>query len=44
MTLTNSNLDDQVNLGSNISENQLTERSLISNEIQVWTRNGEKEQ
>ena len=42
MTLTNSNLVDQENLGSNILENQLTEPSLISNEIQVWTQEMEK--
>ena len=42
MTLTNSNLVDQENLGPNILENQLTEPSLISNEIQVWTQEMEK--
>ena len=42
MTLTNSNLVEQENLGSNILENQLTEPSLISNEIQVWTQEMEK--
>ena len=42
MTLTNSNLVDQENLGSNILENQLTEPSLISNEIQVSTQEMEK--
>ena len=42
MTLTNSNLDDQENLGFNNVENQLTEPSLISNEIQVWTQEMEK--
>ena len=41
-TLTNSNLVDQENLGPNILENQLTEPSLISNEIQVWTQEMEK--
>ena len=44
MTLTNLNLVDQENLGSNILENQLTEPSLISNESQVWTQEmGKKE-
>ena len=42
VTLTNSNLVDQENLGPNILENQLTEPSLISNEIQVWTQEMEK--
>ena len=42
MTLTNSNLVDQENLGPSILENQLTEPSLISNEIQVWTQEMEK--
>ena len=42
MTLTNSNLVDQENSGPNISENQLTEPSLISNEIQVGTQEMEK--
>ena len=42
ITLTNSNLVDQENLGPNILENQLTEPSLISNEIQVWTQEMEK--
>ena len=42
MTLTNSNLVDQENLSPNILENQLTEPSLISNEIQVWTQEMEK--
>ena len=42
MTLTNSNLVDQENLGPNILENQLAEPSLISNEIQVWTQEMEK--
>ena len=41
-TLTNSNLVDQENLGPNILDNQLTEPSLISNEIQVWTQEMEK--
>ena len=41
-TLTNSNLVDQENSGPNILENQLTEPSLISNEIQVWTQEMEK--
>ena len=42
MTLTNSNLVDQENLGPNTLENQLAEPSLISNEIQVWTQEMEK--
>ena len=42
ITLTNSNLVDQENLGPNILKNQLTEPSLISNEIQVWTQKMEK--
>ena len=42
MTLTNSNLVDQENLGSNILENQLTEPSLMSNEFQGWTQEMEK--
>ena len=42
MTLTNSNLVDQENLGSNILENQRTEPSVTSNEIQVWTQEMEK--
>ena len=42
MTLTNSSLVDQENSGPNILENQLTEPSLISNEIQVWTQEMEK--
>ena len=42
MTLTNSNLVDQENLGPNILENQITEPSVISNEIQVWTQEMEK--
>ena len=42
ITLTNSNSVDQENLGPNILENQLTEPSLISNEIQVWTQEMEK--
>ena len=42
MTLTNSNLVDQKNLGPNTLENQLAEPSLISNEIQVWTQEMEK--
>ena len=42
MTLTNSNLVDQENLGPNILENQITEPSVISNEIQVWTQVMEK--
>ena len=42
ITLTNSNLVDQENLGPNILENKLTEPSLISNEIQVWTQEMEK--
>ena len=42
ITLTNSNLIDQENLGPNILENHLTEPSLISNEIQVWTQEMEK--
>ena len=41
-TLTNFNLVDQENLGPNILDNQLTEPSLISNEIQVWTQEMEK--
>ena len=42
MTLTNSNLFDQENLGPNILANQITEPSVISNEIQVWTQEMEK--
>ena len=42
ITLTKSNSVDQENLGPNILENQLTEPSLISNEIQVWTQEMEK--
>ena len=42
MTLTNSNLVDQENLGPNILANQITEPSVISNEIQVWTQEMEK--
>ena len=42
MTLTNSNLVDQENLGPNILENQITEPSVISNEVQVWTQEMEK--
>ena len=42
MTLIDSNLVDQENLGPNILENQLTEPSLINNEIQVWTQEMEK--
>ena len=42
MTLTNSNLVDQENLGPNILANQITEPSVISNEIQVWTQETEK--
>ena len=42
MTLTNSNLVDQENLGPNVLENQITEPSVISNEIQVWTQEMEK--
>ena len=42
MTLTNSSVADQENSCSNILENQLTEPSLISNEIQVWTQEMEK--
>ena len=42
ITLTNSKLVDQENLGPNILENQLTQPSLISNEIQVWTQEMEK--
>ena len=41
-TLTNSNLVDHENLGPNILKNQLTEPSLISIEIQVWTQEMEK--
>ena len=37
-TLTNFNTVFQENLGENNSENQLTEPSLVSNEIQVWTQ------
>ena len=42
MTLTNSNLVDQESLGPNILANQITEPSVISNEIQVWTQEMEK--
>ena len=42
ITLTNFNSVDQENLGPNVSENQLTELSLISNEIQVWTQEIER--
>ena len=42
ITLTNSYLVDQEKLGPNVLENQLTEPSLISNEIQVWTQEMEK--
>ena len=42
ITPTNSNSVDQENLGPNILENQLTEPSLISNEIQIWTQEMEK--
>ena len=42
MTLTNSNLVDQENLGPNILANQITAPSVISNEIQVWTQEMEK--
>ena len=44
MTLSNSNLDGQENLGPNNLESQLTEPSLISSEIQVWTQEMEKKQ
>ena len=37
-TLTNFNTVVQENLGENNSENQLTEPSEFSNEIQVWTQ------
>ena len=37
-TSTNSNSDVQQGLGDGISENHLTEPSLISNEIQTWTQ------
>ena len=37
-TLTNSNVNVQESLGGSNSEHQLTERSQISNEIQVWTQ------
>ena len=42
ITLTNSSLVDQENLVPNILENHLTEPSLISKEIQVWTQEMEK--
>ena len=42
MTLTNSNLVDQESLDPNILTNQITEPSVISNEIQVWTQEMEK--
>ena len=42
ITLNNSDLVDQENLGPNILENQLTEPSLISSEIQVWTQEMER--
>ena len=42
MTLTNSNLVNQENLGPNILANQITEPSVISNERQVWTQEMEK--
>ena len=38
MTLTNSNVNIQDSLGCSNSENQLTEPSQISNEIQDWTQ------
>ena len=41
-TLTNFNVDVQEGLGDGNSENQLTEPSLISSEIQVWTQKFEQ--
>ena len=38
VTLTNFNDNGQESLGCSNSENQLTEPSQISNEIQVWTQ------
>ena len=38
VTLPNINKVAQVNLGENNSENQLTESTQISNEIQAWTQ------
>ena len=38
VTLTNSNVNVQEGLGKNSSKNQLTEPSLLSNEIQIWTQ------
>ena len=41
-TLTNLNNEVQENLGENNSENQLTESTHISNEIQAWTETMER--